>query len=767
MALENESGQAPDLNTTLARSRSRYKGNRPNRVLAAIPRPTQITRNQTSDLFPNGRLPKTSISQLQEARSSNRDVVEASRAQAAGTVDEGPARLKTDYNTAREQRPSRRRANSQKAELAREIQRDAKASYERGAKDSELGQDPFEDPAVDHGILPADHQGFRGDEHRDWQQTTSHVHRGVGESQLESPKASALRKRRPSKNKEEFKRAISAPMPVDAPQVTTKPAFDAPVSAVNAGERRVFVNFDNLQTSLPVNPTTTPVDIIRAASVELSIRIDSTAHVVLESFKQLGLERPLRRYEHIREVMNSWDNDQQNVLNIAPSPTNGKDEELELKSVSGAQPGDTSVYLYHSQRPGTWDKRWVTLRSDGQIMVAKKDGRDPVNICHLSDFDIYNPFSKQLKKIKPPKKICFAVKSQQKSSMFLTTQNFVHFFSTSQKPLAASWHKAVQEWRSWYLVHVLGQGAVRSLEPSGRLANGTSPGKTLSSRVSSEANQTQPPQSKSSPPRRLPTRHHGPPPVSFPKKLTKDPFTGAPTTQDTANNRPSIVQTQPAETIEAQTFSETGLLGRTYTQRRNAQHDRERNQTIGLPPGPSLSAAAMQQTQSQIQTMPLHSTNLQRHSSQRTKPKTQPQPLSLGPSSNTMKSHHDHHTHQQPRTPTSPSKIPNNLPAGGLVSAATNAAPDIGPDFAPTAITRSRFGTLRRAGGNSANPNSTTHSNGPESSSNGFRTAVADDDGGGAFTGGGLLGAQRALTVSRRGNAAGASGPFTSTAAGH
>lgn len=88
-------------------------------------------------------------------------------------------------------------------------------------------------------------------------------------------------------------------------------------------------------------------------------------------------------------------------------------DDLDVKNVSRKQPAETSVYLYHSQKPGHWEKRLVTLRSDGQVVVKKND-KDPVNICHLTDFDIYVPTPRQKsRKIKPPKKVCFAVKSQQ------------------------------------------------------------------------------------------------------------------------------------------------------------------------------------------------------------------------------------------------------------------------------------------------------------------------------------------------------------------
>ena len=185
-------------------------------------------------------------------------------------------------------------------------------------------------------------------------------------------KRSLTHRHRGADTKEDLKRTISAPMPVEPVEHSIKPAFDAPVSAVNAGERRVLVHFNEQVLSVPVLPSTTPQDIFRETSSQLSIPIDAESNVLVESFKQLGLERPLRDYEHVRDVLNSWDRDSQNALNIVPSPRADAVHELDMKSVPQLQPGDTSVHIYHSNAPGHWDRRWISLRSDGQVVMLKK-----------------------------------------------------------------------------------------------------------------------------------------------------------------------------------------------------------------------------------------------------------------------------------------------------------------------------------------------------------------------------------------------------------
>lgn len=257
--------------------------------------------------------------------------------------------------------------------------------------------------------------------------------------------------------------------------ITAPRTVDAPISAVNAGERRVEVRFGKSKITLPVTPSTTARELLNSASIILSEPIDPRTSVLIETYSPLGLERPLRRYERIRDVMNSWDSDTQNHLMILPeSECDAKG--LEQKDAPEAQPSHVMLNLYHSQRPGKWERHWMILKEDGQVTASKieNDG-NATNVFHLSDFDVYMPRRREMKKLRPPKKICFAIKSQQRSIMFESTENFVHFFSTSDKAVADEWYNAVQAWRSWYLVKILDQGGaskapITSAAPVGSVA---------------------------------------------------------------------------------------------------------------------------------------------------------------------------------------------------------------------------------------------------------------------------------------------------------
>ncbi|KAG5924762.1 hypothetical protein E4U61_006935 [Claviceps capensis] len=239
------------------------------------------------------------------------------------------------------------------------------------------------------------------------------------------------------------------------------PQTDAPISASNGGERRVVVRCLSSTINLPVTADTSPIDILNAAAEMTRHNLTPTTCVLIECYSCLGLERRLRRYERIRDVMNSWDRDQQNSLLIVPCDTPSNDDGLAIESVprTDEPPCGFSMQMHHSSKPGKWKKRWVTLLDNGQMYVAKSISTQPYDkncsiLCHLTDFDIYNPKESEMRrKLRPPKRFCYAIKSLEKTVVFSSTEKFVHFFSTEDAQQAASFFEKVHGWRSWYMVN--------------------------------------------------------------------------------------------------------------------------------------------------------------------------------------------------------------------------------------------------------------------------------------------------------------------------
>jgi hypothetical protein len=378
---------------------------------------------------------------------------------------------------------------------------------------------------------------------------------------------------------------------------------------------------------LPITPTTTPLMLLKSASTCLTEPINVRTAVLLESFQKVGLQRPLRNYEHVRDVMNSWDDDKQNDLVIVDSVADRiSQQDLLASHVPDEKPESMGCYIHYSSKPGKWSKRYFTLRSDGQLVMSKNESskeKDQENICHLSDFDIYTPTERKLSKIKPPKKICYAVKSQQKSTMFMDESRFVHFFCTNDRNTASLFYKSLQSWRSWYLKHVMGEG-LKPKAPEPKATHALPNRNLLSTMEASHTRnnasvdshyqlgtfaplldlgqfKTEPKEdtwepgsfpddeplgrlgTKAMHQRKMSTRAKAPPPISY--NLNVIPDTATP--QDNRQN--SLTHSTTSE--ENDTFAPTGLLGRKYSQRQRIAAERgEQPQISGqaFTDGPSL-----------------------------------------------------------------------------------------------------------------------------------------------------------------------------------
>ncbi|OBT50021.1 hypothetical protein VE04_09894, partial [Pseudogymnoascus sp. 24MN13] len=249
--------------------------------------------------------------------------------------------------------------------------------------------------------------------------------------------------------------------------------MDAPVSAVNAGERRVLIRFKQASINLPVTPTTTAQELIYSATNILSGSVTPDSAILRESYASAGVERRIRRYERVRDIMNSWDRDTQNALVLSGSDSPRHDTDLWPHSAPRRRPDQFSAQLHHSHKPGRWIKSYITLLPSGQLYAHRKSGgklsdKDALALCHISDFDVYVPVPSQLRKLAPPKKHCCAIKSQQKATMFLSAENFVHFFCTDDAFTADAFQSAVQRWRSWYLVSTMARAATSKTSPTSR-----------------------------------------------------------------------------------------------------------------------------------------------------------------------------------------------------------------------------------------------------------------------------------------------------------
>jgi hypothetical protein len=379
----------------------------------------------------------------------------------------------------------------------------------------------------------------------------------------------------------------------------------------------VTVVYNKKRIQLPVTPTTTPLDLFKSADNVLTDTVNVRTAVLMEWFIKVDVKRPLRNYEYVRDVMNSWDADTQNDFIIVDSAIDGIDqEELLSYGVPDTRPAGISCMIQYSSRPGKWAKRHLTLRPDGQLVMAKNEkAKDQENICTLTDYDIYTVTQQKLAKVKPPKKICFAVKSLQKSNIFADESQYVHFFCTNDRGIATAFWKALQSWRSWYLKYQKGEGLKKkapvapempTIDPSHKRGESVGSHYQLGAFTSlldmgdfnkklDEIEIHKPGEFPEDVPlsrldtkaihaRKKSIRVKQPPPMAYNRSGLAALATNA-TPQD-GNRQNSMTQSFSSQEEEA--FAPSGLLGRTYTTRQRAVQEREQKAATAFTDGPSL-----------------------------------------------------------------------------------------------------------------------------------------------------------------------------------
>lgn len=134
------------------------------------------------------------------------------------------------------------------------------------------------------------------------------------------------------------------------------------------------------------------------------------------------MERPIRSYEIVADIVNSWDKDRTvNMLVARKTP-------LAALLHPSAMPSSSPVYRgyveWESKR-GKWNKRWLELREHGLWLAKRDTGKDETFLCSLSNFDVY-----QVTRLhKAPKSFVFAVKSTDNLTFFENAADYVHVFS--------------------------------------------------------------------------------------------------------------------------------------------------------------------------------------------------------------------------------------------------------------------------------------------------------------------------------------------------
>ncbi|GAC99765.1 hypothetical protein PHSY_007368 [Pseudozyma hubeiensis SY62] len=167
--------------------------------------------------------------------------------------------------------------------------------------------------------------------------------------------------------------------------------------------------------------------------------------VVFDCSAQLGIERPLREYEMVTEVMNVRAHPKTDYFLIKRTELSSY---LSIRSVPSSSPA-LAGWVYVQDRKKKWNKRWLELRDHALYHAKNEKGKDEVSICQISTFDVYLVDSSA---IKMPKANGFALRSQDPITMFeKPEQDYMHYFCLTDPAAHRDWVRAILNVRTYIL----------------------------------------------------------------------------------------------------------------------------------------------------------------------------------------------------------------------------------------------------------------------------------------------------------------------------
>ncbi|KAH9969561.1 hypothetical protein BC827DRAFT_1160938 [Russula dissimulans] len=234
--------------------------------------------------------------------------------------------------------------------------------------------------------------------------------------------------------------------PVDAPDPSPLPPGPPKEIRQVSWQQRVFIVDLQRFNTIMMSPMTTAKDVIDAleAQGQLSNWVGIGGWMLFEVSQDFGMERPIREFETVSDIINSWDkNKSVNLLVAKKTPLSSL---LHPSAIPSSSPM-FSTYVEWESKPRKWNKRWLELREQGLWLSKKDNGKDGTFLCSLANFDAY-----VVTRIhKSPKPYVFAVKSTDNFSLFENAADYVHVFCCSEKD-GKRWLESVLLARS-YVIH--------------------------------------------------------------------------------------------------------------------------------------------------------------------------------------------------------------------------------------------------------------------------------------------------------------------------
>ncbi|KAG0294216.1 hypothetical protein BGZ96_001589 [Linnemannia gamsii] len=176
---------------------------------------------------------------------------------------------------------------------------------------------------------------------------------------------------------------------------------------------------------------------------------------IFEYSKEFLIERPLRDFEVILDVMKTWEADKDNKMICKPFPARNELTAQEVVRLVGPAGQESFVrphgWVHVEMKKGKWVKRYLHINDTAVYHSKDAKFNGESMLCLLRNFDVY---AVQVPRKKAPTKFGFALKSSDKIHLFETPEDdYIHYVCTDSGESLREWLAGLRAAKGIFMYH--------------------------------------------------------------------------------------------------------------------------------------------------------------------------------------------------------------------------------------------------------------------------------------------------------------------------
>ncbi|KAG0008339.1 hypothetical protein BGZ80_003558 [Entomortierella chlamydospora] len=245
----------------------------------------------------------------------------------------------------------------------------------------------------------------------------------------------------------------------NAPQNPLSPQASAPPTQ-RLVATRIYVQTETDFKSLNLAPNSTALDVLHMLQQRGTFgeRGDPRYHdrwTVFEYSKEFMIERPLRDFEVILDVMKTWEADKDNKMICKSFPARNELTAKEVIRLVGPAGQESFVrphgWVHLETKKSKWVKRYLHITDTAVYHSKDSKFTGESMLCMLRNFDVY---SVQVPRKKAPTKFGFALKSSDSIHMFETPEDdYIHYICTETGDSLREWLVGLRAAKGMFMYH--------------------------------------------------------------------------------------------------------------------------------------------------------------------------------------------------------------------------------------------------------------------------------------------------------------------------